>query len=237
MTAFGWLTLNPPSIWKASHDHHHKWNAKTWGEGIGAFPTIRVQDYQAAPKALQMGYRFARSPLAIALGYFTVFLGLTCIRSFAQNPRKHWDSAGAIVLQIAIGVALWLYLPGAFWFAFAIPLVLAGGIGTYLFYAQHSYPGVKLGQEPWDYVTAALESSSYMKLSPLLHWLTGNIGYHHVHHLNHRIPFYRLPEAMKALPELQRPGVTSLSVRDIRACLRLKLWDPAKGKLVGWNGK
>ena len=74
-------------------------------------------------------------------------------------------------------------------------------------------------------------------MSPLMHWFTGNIGYHHVHHLNALIPFYRLPETMEALVELQSPGVTSLSWRDVIACLRLKLWSPEMGKFVGFRGK
>jgi omega-6 fatty acid desaturase (delta-12 desaturase) len=74
-----------------------------------------------------------------------------------------------------------------------------------------------------------------MKLGPVMIFFTGNIGYHHVHHLNHRIPFYRLPEAMAAIPELRNPrGVTSLHPRDVIACFRLKLWDPSLGKLVGF---
>ena len=72
-------------------------------------------------------------------------------------------------------------------------------------------------------------------MGPLLNWFTANIGYHHVHHLNSRIPFYRLPEAMHALPELQSPRTSSLHPADVHACLRLKLWDPASQQLVPWS--
>ena len=89
----------------------------------------------------------------------------------------------------------------------------------------------KEGHE-WDYVYAALYSSSYMKGSPLMHWITGNIGYHHVHHLNAKIPFYRLPEAMESMRELQSPVRTSLSISDVIGCLQLKLWDPATEELL-----
>ena len=71
-----------------------------------------------------------------------------------------------------------------------------------------------------------------MKLGPVMGWFTANIGLHHVHHLNAAIPFYRLPEAMAAIPELQHPGVTSLRPRDIVACFHLKLWDPEQGQMV-----
>ena len=71
-----------------------------------------------------------------------------------------------------------------------------------------------------------------MDMPPVMHWLTGNIGYHHVHHINHRIPFYRLPEAMAAIPELQNPRRTSLRPADIRACFQRTLWDPGKNRMV-----
>ena len=68
-----------------------------------------------------------------------------------------------------------------------------------------------------------------------MHWFTGNIGYHHVHHLSARVPFYRLPEAMSAIPELQNPPTTSLHPREIRRCLALKLWDPRRNRLIGFS--
>ena len=91
------------------------------------------------------------------------------------------------------------------------PVVLGASLGAYLFYAQHNFPAaeIRAGSE-WDYVFAALRSSSYMAMNPILGWFTANIGYHHIHHLNSRIPFYRLPETMAAIEELQSPGRTSL---------------------------
>jgi omega-6 fatty acid desaturase (delta-12 desaturase) len=84
---------------------------------------------------------------------------------------------------------------------------------------------------------AALAGSSYIPRNPALRWFTGNIGYHHVYHLNARIPFYRLPEAMAALVELQSPGVTTLSPLDVYRCLRLKLWDAVLQCLVSFAGR
>ena len=102
-----------------------------------------------------------------------------------------------------------------------------------MFYAQHNFPGVTfVGNEEWTYEGAALDSSSYMKLNPLMHWVTANIGYHHIHHMNSRIPFYRLPEVMAAIPELQTAKTTSLKPKDVLACLRLKVWDFEKQKMI-----
>jgi omega-6 fatty acid desaturase (delta-12 desaturase) len=116
-----------------------------------------------------------------------------------------------------------------------LPLAIAMAIGAYLFYAQHNFPDLLVQpRESWDFARAALESSSYMEMGPLMAWFTGNIGYHHVHHLNPLIPFYRLPEAMAALPELQNAKKTSLRLSDIRACFAQKLWDPEAGHMKGY---
>jgi omega-6 fatty acid desaturase (delta-12 desaturase) len=114
-----------------------------------------------------------------------------------------------------------------------IPYFIASAIGTYLFYAQHNFPGVSFSDEAgWTYEKAALESSSFMKTGPIMGWFTANIGYHHVHHLNSRIPFYRLPEVAKKIPELTTPKTTSLHPVDIFRCLRLKVWDVETQQMV-----
>ena len=119
-----------------------------------------------------------------------------------------------------------------------IPIMIASAMGAYLFYAQHNYPTARLKpNSEWSHVDAALNASSYIAMSPLMHWFTGNIGYHHVHHLNAQIPFYRLPEAMASLEELQAPGITTLKLGDVLACLRLKLWSPEQNRFVTFAGK
>ena len=113
------------------------------------------------------------------------------------------------------------------------PLVVSHALGSYLFYVQHNFVDVKLrARNDWDYTHAALESSSMLVMSPLMHWFTGNIGYHHVHHLNHRIPFYKLPVAMADLECLQSPIRSSLRPGDIVRCLRLAMWDPTANRMI-----
>jgi omega-6 fatty acid desaturase (delta-12 desaturase) len=108
-------------------------------------------------------------------------------------------------------------------------------LGAYLFYAQHNFPSATFRNNvDWNYVNAALESSSYMPMNPFMQWVTANIGFHHIHHLNSKIPFYRLPETMASIPELQNARVTTLRIHDIGACLRLKLWDPETNKMIGF---
>lgn len=235
MMLFGLLTLNPPSIWNRSHNHHHKNNAKMYGAEIGSFPVMTTQEYARASRRDRVLYGASRHPLTIAMGYLTVFLYGMSIRSLLVNPREHFDSAVAIALHVALLSVLIVFEPEDIVLAVLVPSLVAAAVGSYLFYAQHNYPGVMLRtRDRWTYVGAALESSSYFRMSPLMHWFTGNIGYHHVHHLNAHIPFYRLPTVMAAFEELQSPGTTSLRLCDIAACLRLKLWDVEQQQMVGF---
>ena len=115
-----------------------------------------------------------------------------------------------------------------------LPFFISSAIGAYLFYAQHNFPEVTFADNAdWKYEGAALDSSSFMVMNPFLKWCTANISYHHIHHLNSRIPFYRLPEAMEGIPELQNPRTTSFTPAGIAACFRLKVWDPESGSMIG----
>jgi omega-6 fatty acid desaturase (delta-12 desaturase) len=115
-----------------------------------------------------------------------------------------------------------------------IPHFITYAIGTYLFYAQHNFPEVSFNSEAgWTYEKAAVESSSFLKTNRVMAWFTANIGYHHIHHLNARIPFYRLPEVIRAIPELQTPRMTSLHPLEIYRCLRLKVWDVDSQRMTG----
>jgi omega-6 fatty acid desaturase (delta-12 desaturase) len=238
MTTFGILFLNPPSTWNASHNHHHKHNGKIRSASIGSFPVMTVEAYGRASRGTRIGYAISRSWVTIMFAWVTVFLLAMTVQSLVRRPRKHLDCAVAVVIHVALWVLLIMFAPGALLFSFIVPLAIGAALGAYLFYVQHNFPAVNLGdQSEWDYIFAAMHSSSFLDTNRLMHWFTGNIGYHHIHHLNARIPFYRLPEVMKALPELQSPGRTSLSPRQIFACCRLKLWDAQRGAMVGFNGK
>ena len=238
MTAYGILTCNPPSIWRRSHDHHHKHNSKMYGAAIGSFPLMTVEEYHQATPAQRRAYAATRHPLTFLFGYFTVFLYGMCLRPLLAKPRAHVDCAVALALHLLlVGALLWCGVD-ILLLTMTLPLVISAMVGSYLFYAQHNFPDARIQpSDQWDYVTAALKSSSYMRMNPVLAWITGNIGYHHVHHLNHHIPFYRLPEAMAAMPELQRPGTTRLTPWDVHACLRLKLWDTDQQCLVPFPPK
>jgi acyl-lipid omega-6 desaturase (Delta-12 desaturase) len=236
MTAFGILSLNPPSTWNASHNHHHKHNGKIRSASIGSFPVMTVQAYARASRMERYKYAMSRHPITIGLAWITVFFFAMTVGSLVHKPWKHVDCAFAVVIHIALWIFLIMFAPLALIYSFIIPLAIGSALGAYLFYIQHNFPDVDLGdQSEWDYVYAALHSSSFLDTNRLMHWFTGNIGYHHIHHLNARIPFYRLPEVMKTFPELQVPGRTSLSPLAIISCFRLKLWDPDRRKMVGFS--
>lgn len=234
MRGFGILSLSPSSIWRSSHNYHHKHNSKLRSAHIGSYPVMTRAEYERSSRAVRFQYLFMRHPLTILFGYVFVFFQGMCVYPFYNKPREHFDCLLAILVHFALGFALVWW---AGWTALALTLLLpffiASAIGAYLFYAQHNFPTVEFfDRDGWAYEKAALASSSFMPMNPLLQWFTANIGFHHIHHLNARIPFYRLPEVKKALPELDTPKVTSLHPADIFRCLRLKVWDVEKQQMV-----
>lgn len=238
MFSYGLVALNPQSIWKRSHDYHHRNNSKALGASIGSYPVMSKEAYLKSSRGQRFLYLMARHPLTIGLGYLTIFFIGMCLRPFLFRPKEHWDAGLSMLIHLSLVALLLVIDPWLFVIVMLIPNTIASMIGSYLFYAQHNYPGVNIRERAdWSYVDAALYSSSYMKMGPVMQYFTGNIGYHHVHHLNSRIPFYRLPEAMANLEELQSPGTTSLRPRDVINCFRLKFWDRDKGKLVTYRGE
>lgn len=238
MTVFGIYILAPSSIWKRSHDYHHQHNSKLYSASIGSYPVATVKGFAAMSRKERRMYLFIRHPLTILFGYLFMFIIGMCVNSFAASPRRHYDALIALIVHVAIS-ALVVVLAG--WAAWALlvlaPIFIGCAIGTYLFYAQHNFPGVIFStKEEWCYDKAALLSSSHMVMSPVMAWFTGNIGLHHIHHLNARIPFYRLPEVLEKIPELQTATTTSLRWKDIRACFKLKVWDPERQIMTGVEG-
>jgi len=238
MRLYGIWVLCPSTIWRSSHDYHHAHNCKLRSAHIGSYPIMTKEQYQKSTRGERLLYLFMRHPLTILFGYFTVFLFGMVIYPMISAPRKHLDSLLALVLHVATVVAL-VWLAG--WWAMVlflvVPRLVGCALGSYLFYAQHNYPGVSFGDKNgWTFEKAAMESSSYLKTGPVMAWFTGNIGYHHIHHLNHRIPFYRLPEVYQAIPELRGAKTTSLNPLEVFRCLRLKVWCVETQTMVGVRG-
>jgi omega-6 fatty acid desaturase (delta-12 desaturase) len=231
------LALTPPRSWKKSHNYHHGHVGQIASTSIGAFPIMTTQMWQQASRGERTSYRIIRHPVTVLAGYITIFFFSITLLPLLKNPARHWDSFLAIVGHVALIAVLWIV--GGFdtaFFVILLPMTVASALGSYLFFAQHSFKRMHiLSTEAWTYYRAAMESSSYMRLNKVMQWFTGNIGFHHIHHLNVRIPFYRLPEVMDAIPELQSPVTTTLSPRDIRDCFRCCLWDEQRQRVVSYR--
>jgi omega-6 fatty acid desaturase (delta-12 desaturase) len=235
MRVFGVFALTASSVWRSSHNHHHSHNSKLRGSQIGSFPIMTRRQFEKSAPSEKRKYLSMRHPLMILFGYFSMFLFGMCINPFLNDPKRHYDCLIALLVHVAIGVVLVV-----FWgwqqlvLTQTLPHFIAYAIGSYLFYAQHNFPGVSFNDKAgWTYEKAAMESSSCMKTNWIMGWFTANIGYHHVHHLNAKIPFYRLREVIDAMPELQSPRTTSLHPLDILRCLRLKVWDVDLQRMIG----
>jgi acyl-lipid omega-6 desaturase (Delta-12 desaturase) len=238
MRIFGICSLCPSTVWRSTHDYHHVHNCELRMENIGSFPIMTRERFGNSPGGERMKYLFMRHPFTLLFGYVTVFFYSLTLAPAIRSPRRNWDAPPALLVHLALAATLVLAFG---WFALTltllVPFFVAGALGAYLFYVQHNFPGVILKDEAgWTYEGAALESSSHLQTGPVLGWFTANIGYHHIHHLNHRIPFYRLPETYRAVPELRQARTTSLHPREIIRCLHLKVWCVKSQRMVGIRG-
>lgn len=233
MSALGVFILTPRAVWKETHNFHHWHNGKIEWTSIGSYPVMTTEQLAKAPAAKRRKYRATRHGLSLLLGYFTVGIGGMCISAFRRSPKRHYVGPIALALHLLVLGWIWsAYGLGMAVLSWVLPMMINHALASYLFYSQHNFPESKFFvRGTWDYTEAALEGSSFMKMGPLMRWCTANIGYHHVHHLNHKIPSYRLPEAMASLPELESPFVTSFHPADIWACLRLDSFDTATQRM------
>jgi omega-6 fatty acid desaturase (delta-12 desaturase) len=236
MSLFGFLVLTPPSVWRETHNYHHAHNGQIAGSHIGSFPVMTVDMWDRATTRQRWQYRLARHPLGILCGYLTTFVFGLCIGPFLRSPRGNWGGPVALGVHGTVVAATWRFAGPAICMNLVIvPWAVATCVGSYLFYAQHNFPSTRLRERrQWTFASAAIESSSYMEGGRCWAWLTGNIGVHHVHHLNSLIPCYRLYEAMSAVPELRMHPNNTPRPSDVIACLRLSLWDAHADRMVRW---
>jgi omega-6 fatty acid desaturase (delta-12 desaturase) len=231
----GVLTFAPYRQWGRDHINHHATNGNLDRRGVGDINTLTVREYLALPLLKRFGYRLSRHPLVL----FTVLPPLFFVvamrfprTSYGRVERRSvlWTDLAVVALAAGIialvGFKNYLLIQG--------PVLLIGATaGIWLFYVQHQYEGVYWArQKEWSYFRAAIHGSSFYKLPRLLQWFSGNIGFHHIHHLNARIPNYHLERCHRDNPDLQVPPLTLL--RSLRS-LGLSLYDEESGRLVGWK--
>ena len=234
----GVLTLTPYDYWRRTHAYHHAHSGDLDFRGFGDIDTLTVAEYRGLDPRRRLGYRIYRHPLVL-FGVGPLFHFVVKHRYPWDIPRewtRAWRSVWWTNLALAVLVGGVVSLIG--WQAFLLvhgPVILVTTtVGVWLFYVQHQFEETYWHRhEEWDYFDAALKGSSLLALPKPLQWITGNIGIHHVHHLNSRIPNYRLQECMDAVPEFQK--VTVLSLRDAGRLARLALWDEEALELISFG--
>jgi omega-6 fatty acid desaturase (delta-12 desaturase) len=231
----GVLVLTPFYQWKHSHAIHHATAGDLDRRGTGDVYTMTVEEYLAAPWYKKLGYRIMRSPFILfSVGAVIVF-ALT--HRFWEKDAGKRERNSVIWTNIAIAAVVgWLVIEIG-WAAFLmveLPILLfACGAGVWLFYVQHNFEPSYWERHPdWEFFNAGMDGSSFYKLPKVLQWFTGNIGFHHIHHLSPKIPNYKLEQCHNENPEFQ---VEPLTIRRSLKSLYFRLWDEKERMLVGWK--
>jgi omega-6 fatty acid desaturase (delta-12 desaturase) len=236
--AIGVLTFTPYDYWKRNHAVHHATSGNLDRRGIGDILTLTVGEYLSKSWLGRLGYRVYRHPV-VMFGFGPAYLFFLQHRLPFEQMRagwRPWLSAMATNAGIVLfaGVAMWFIGVGPF-LAVHLPVVaLAASIGVWLFYIQHQFEHVVWSRDGhWALPEAALLGSSHYDLPAVLRWFTANIGIHHVHHLNSRIPYYRLSQVMRDHPDLK--GMGRLTLGQSLRSVRLSLWDETRQRLVSFR--
>ncbi len=231
----GILNFTPYYYWRHEHALHHAASGDLDRRGHGDIWMMSVTEYQASTPWKRFIYRLYRNPF-ILFGVGPIFLFVIVHRIPIKKLRqRELYSILYTNLVLLIAAGLMSLLIGFHTFAILQLSILfvTSTMGVWLFYVQHQYEGVYWQRhDEWDYATAALEGSSFYKLPKVLQWFTGNIGFHHIHHLSPRIPNYNLERCHNENPLFQIEPVT---LRQSLGCLRYRLWDEANNRLIGYK--
>ncbi len=232
----GLLAFFPYYQWRYEHSVHHAGNGDLDRRGIGDIVTLTVDEYLALPLFSRVLYRLYRNPFVMfGLGpIFVIFIRYRFSRKGAGLKERLNTHLTSLALGGAIALGCW----GMGWEKFALVegpiLYFAGAAGIWLFYVQHQFEeGYFEKTEHWDYVSAALHGSSYYKLPKILQWITGNIGFHHIHHLGPRVPNYNLQQIFNDVTYLQK--VPTLGLLSSLRSLGYRVWDEDGKRFIGFK--
>jgi omega-6 fatty acid desaturase (delta-12 desaturase) len=232
----GILTFTPYYTWRMSHARHHGTSGNLDKRGFGDVWTMTVGEYRKATLSTRIKYRLYRNPAVMFLlgpVQFILIGNRKTPRNAGIKDRRSVHGTNVGILALAIGL---MYLLGWKEYLFIQFSVLYIGVmgGIWLFYVQHQFEGVYWADEKeWDFVEASIKGASYYKLPAVLRWFTGNIGYHHIHHLNPGIPNYYLPSCQKRVPILNESPTIGL-FSSLKS-LKYRLWDEQNRQLVSFR--
>ena len=231
----GILTFSPYQHWRWEHAIHHGSAGNLDRRGTGDIWTMTVQEYLGASRWRRLQYRLTRNPLVLfvlaPLLVFVIKHRFASPKAQRRQRRSVWRLN--VALLISTTLLSWIFGLTAYLLIQSIAMTIAGAAGLWLFYVQHNFKGVYWERnDKWDYTAAALRGSSYYKLPKVLQWISGNIGFHHIHHLSPRIPNYNLQRCHESDPRFAQ--VTLISLRSSLQCLKFRLWDEQTGQLVGF---
>ncbi|WP_374721108.1 fatty acid desaturase [Peribacillus tepidiphilus] len=235
-TITGIITLFPYSKWGHEHSVHHATSSNLDKRGIGDIWMLTVDEYLTAPRWLRLTYRMYRNPLVMfGLGPIYVFL---ITNRFNRKGARLKERMNTYITNICIVSLIGLLGLTLGWESFLLvhlPIFyISGCAGIWLFYVQHTFEETYFEKDDeWEYVKAAVEGSSYYKLPKILQWLTGNIGFHHVHHFSPRVPNYYLEAAHNSSVPLQH--VPTFTISTSLRSLQFHLWDEQSKKCVGFK--
>jgi omega-6 fatty acid desaturase (delta-12 desaturase) len=232
----GVLTFVPYHHWRWEHAQHHATSGDLDRRGVGDIWTLTVDEYLRLPLWKRMSYRLARNPFVL---FVLAPLFIFCIKQrFAKSAAGarerrsvHWTNLSLLGIAALLS---WIFGWKVYLMLQLTILAVAGAAGVWLFYVQHQFEGVYWERrESWDFAKAALEGSSYYKLPRVLQWFSGNIGFHHIHHLSSRIPNYNLEKCHQA--NLPFQSVKPVTLFASFKSLTFRLWDERRRKLVGYR--
>jgi omega-6 fatty acid desaturase (delta-12 desaturase) len=231
----GVLTFTPFYQWRWEHAVHHGTAGHLDKRGTGDFWTMTVQEYLESSRWKRFAYRFIRNPFVLLL-VAPLFLFVVIQRIPSTQGRRERQSVWWMNLAVACFIVTlsWIFGIKAYLLIQLIVTMVAGAGGVWMFYVQHQFEDVYWERgDNWDYTAAALQGSSFYKLPGILQWFSGNIGFHHIHHLNPRIPNYYLQKCHEADPLFRQ--VKPITLGASLKSLALRLWDEKNKKLIGYG--
>jgi omega-6 fatty acid desaturase (delta-12 desaturase) len=232
----GLLTMTPYYHWRGDHAIHHGTTGDLDRRGVGDVWTMTVQEYLESTRWRRFAYRLARNP--IVLFVLAPLILMTVLQRFSRRGASRRERTSVWVMNVAVAamvaVMVWIYGLVPYLVVQLTIHLVAGAAGLWLFYVQHQFEDAYWERgDDWDYAEAALKGSSYFRLPRVLQWFSGNIGFHHIHHLSPRIPNYYLEDCHRSDPLFQ--GVQPIGLWQSLRTLGLRLWDESSKKLVGWG--